>query len=50
MSLDFIAGLPLSGNANAILVIMDKYSKFAHFLPLRHPFNAASHYQKGEIS
>jgi hypothetical protein len=40
--MDFIEGLRLSGNANAILVVVDKYTKFAHFVPLKHPFTAAS--------
>lgn len=35
-------GLPLFGNTNAILVVVDKFSKFAHFIPLKHPFSAAS--------
>jgi hypothetical protein len=42
ISTDFVEGLPLSGNANAILVVVDKYSKFAHFVPLCHTFSAAS--------
>jgi hypothetical protein len=41
VSLDFIEGLPRSGSANCILVIMDKFSKYSHFLPLLHPFAAA---------
>jgi hypothetical protein len=41
ISMDFVEGLLLSGNANAILVVVNKYSKFAQFVPLRHPFTAA---------
>jgi hypothetical protein len=40
VSLDFIEGLPRSTNANIILVVVDKYSKYAHFLPLLHPYTA----------
>jgi hypothetical protein len=38
VSLDFIEGLPKLGNANCILVIVDKFSKYGHFVPLTHPF------------
>jgi len=38
--MDFIDGLPTSGSANCIMVIVDKFSKFAHFVPLHHPYTA----------
>lgn len=40
VSLDFVEGLPRSGSANCILVVVDKFSKFAHFVPMHHPFMA----------
>lgn len=42
MSMDFAEGLPRTGHANCILVVVDKFSKFAHFIPMLHPFTAAS--------
>lgn len=40
ISLDFIEGLPKSINADTILVVVDMFSKYAHFVPLLHPFSA----------
>lgn len=36
--MDFIKRLPKSEGADTIFVVVDRLTKFAHFLPLRHPF------------
>lgn len=40
--MDFIEGLPKSGKWNAIMVVVDKFSKYAHFILISHPFIAFS--------
>jgi hypothetical protein len=37
--MDFISGLP-PRQGNYILVVVDKFSKYAHFIPLTHHFIA----------
>ena len=38
MSIEFIEGLPKSEGKNNILVVVDKLTKFAHFIRLVHPY------------
>ena len=38
VSMDFITGLPKSGNKSVIMVVVDRLSKYAHFCALSHPF------------
>jgi hypothetical protein len=40
--MDFIDGLPSSSHANCILVVVDKFTKYAQFIPLSHPYTVSS--------
>lgn len=39
--MDFIDGLPVSRHYNCLLVVVDKLTKYAHFVPLKHPYTAS---------
>lgn len=40
VTMDFIEGLPQSAHYDCILVVVDKFSKYAHFLKLSRPLSA----------
>jgi hypothetical protein len=42
VSLDFIEGLPKFRNSDCILVVVDKFTRYGHFIPISHPYTASS--------
>lgn len=42
ITMDFINGLPNSSSFDCIMVIVDKFSRYSHFFPLKHPFTTFS--------
>jgi hypothetical protein len=42
ISMDFIVGLPKSGNKSDIMVAINHISKYAHLCSLQHPFTTAA--------
>jgi hypothetical protein len=42
ISIDFIEGLPKVGGKSVILMVVDCFSKYAHFIALGHPYTAVS--------
>jgi len=40
--MDFIEALPRVNGKTIILTVVDRFSKYAHFIPLGHPYTAAS--------
>jgi hypothetical protein len=40
--MDFIDGFPKVGGKSVILMVVDQFSKYAHFIPLSHPYSVSS--------
>jgi hypothetical protein len=41
ISMDFIIGLPKSGNKSVIMLVVDCLSKYSHFCALQHPLTTS---------
>ena len=41
VSVDFIVSLPKSHLKNVVLVVVDRLTKYVHFIPLAHPYIAS---------
>jgi hypothetical protein len=42
ISMDFIESLPKVGGKSVIVTVVDRFSKYTHFIVLSHPYTATS--------
>jgi IS30 family transposase len=42
ISIDFVEGFPRAGGKTVVLTVVDRFSRYANFIAIRHPYTAAS--------